>query len=65
MICCACLPKIPNANNVLALKRVNAIAPHAHKGKPDAKFFGDSISASLRSKYTPGRGKISLDAVYR
>jgi PPOX class probable F420-dependent enzyme len=28
-------------------------------GKPDAKFFGDSIPAELQSRYTPVRIKIS------
>ena len=28
-------------------------------GKPDAKFFGDSIPAELQSRYTPMRIKIS------
>jgi len=28
-------------------------------GKPDAKFFGDSVPAELQSKYTPVRVKIS------
>ncbi len=28
-------------------------------GKPDAKFFGDSVSAELQSRYTPVRVKIA------
>ena len=28
-------------------------------GKPEAKFFGDSVPAELRSKYTPVRVKIA------
>ena len=32
-------------------------------GKPDAKFFGDSVPAELRSRYIPVRVKIALDSV--
>ena len=32
-------------------------------GKPDAKFFGDSIPAELQSRYTPVRIKISPTSI--
>ncbi len=41
-----------------ALEHLDALT-QLYMGKPDAKFFGDSIPAELQSRYTPVRIKIA------
>jgi PPOX class probable F420-dependent enzyme len=41
-----------------ALEHLNQLTSH-YSGKPDAKFFGDSISADLEAHFTPVKIKIA------